>query len=255
MRISPLLRIRQKDFSLRFYPSSVSRVLWVDAHRGQTTYPHDERFFRAYLQPGDVVIDVGANVGFFSLLSAALVGPTGRVYAIEAHPQISRYLRGNVKANKFKNVLMHNCALGEKTGTVCLSDQRKDDRNMVVRDKPGLEVPLKKLDDLKINDQHINLLKIDVEGYEKFVLEGAAKLLSRVQCIYFESCDVFSNEFGYTSPQLFQLISDHGFTIYRWQNEMLFPLLPNHNSAVCENMIAVRDLSSFLQRTNLCIAK
>jgi len=255
MRISPLFRIRQKDFFLRFYPSSVSRVLWVDAHRGRTTYSHDEKFFRAYLKTGDVVIDVGANIGYFSLLSAALVGPTGQVYAIEAHPQISRFLQGNVKANKFENVEVHNCALGNKTGTVCLSDQKKDDRNMVVKDRPGLEVPLKKLDDLKITDQNINLLKIDVEGYEKFVLEGAVELLPRVQCIYFETCDVFSTEFGYTSTQLCQIILDHGFTIYRWQNEMLFPLPPHYNSAVCENMIAVRDLSSFLQRTHLSIAK
>ncbi|MCK4627729.1 MAG: hypothetical protein KAT56_01935, partial [Sedimentisphaerales bacterium] len=82
--LSPMFRIRQKDFVLRFYPSSISLVLWVDYHRRRTSYPTDENFFRSYLQPSDVVVDVGANIGFFSLMSAALAGETGRVYAIEA---------------------------------------------------------------------------------------------------------------------------------------------------------------------------
>ena len=84
---SSLFKIKQEGFSLKFYPSSMSRVLWVDQYLSQERYKEGQRFFRSYLRPNDVVVDVGANIGFFTLMSSILVGKFGKVYAIEAHPK------------------------------------------------------------------------------------------------------------------------------------------------------------------------
>ena len=251
--ISPLLRIRQRDFVLRFYPSSISLVLWVNACRGITCFEEDERFYRRYLRAGDVVVDAGANIGFFSMLSAALVGPTGRVYAIEAHPKVAGYLRGNAACNGFENVAIHAVALGEKEGMLRLSDQKRDDRNMVVAAGEGIEVPVKRLDALGIEEERVALLKIDVEGYEKYVLEGAGELLERVDCLYFESCNVFFDEFGYRSSELFQLLLKQGFEIFRIEGERILAVSAEHQSEVCENLIAVREVGDFLERTGFVI--
>ncbi|MCK5271993.1 MAG: FkbM family methyltransferase [Sedimentisphaerales bacterium] len=249
--LSPMFRIRQKDFVLRFYPSSISLVLWVDYHRRRTSYPTDENFFRSYLQPSDVVVDVGANIGFFSLMSAALAGETGRVYAIEAHPKTYEYLQGNIAANKFENISAYNLALGNRDGKVHFSDQSRDDRNAVVQDADGVEVTMARLDDIGITDNHIDLLKIDVEGYEKFVMEGAADILSRTRCVYFESHDVALSEFDCTAAELIRILTDQGFAIYRIQDDMVTPVSKDHQSPVCENLIAVRNLDEFLSRTKL----
>jgi len=249
--LSPMFFIRQKDFVLRFYPSSISLVLWVDCRRHRTSYPKDERFFRSYLHTGDVVVDAGANIGFFSLMSAAMVGETGRVYAIEAHPKTYKYLQGNIAANKFENMASYNLALGNRDGRIHFSNLKKDDRNAVVQDANGVEVTLARLDDIGITNDHIDLLKIDVEGYEKFVMEGASDILSRTRCVYFESHDVSFAEFDYTPADLLRILIDQGFAIYRIQDDMVTTVPEDHQSPVCENLIAVRNLDEFLSRTKL----
>ena len=92
LRPSSLFRIRQKSFVLKFYPSSMSRVLWVSQYLSEENYGEEQEFFRRYLRPDDDVIDVGANIGFFTLIFSTLVGKFGKVYAFEPHPRIYKYL-------------------------------------------------------------------------------------------------------------------------------------------------------------------
>ncbi len=249
LRLSPLLKIRQQDCVLRFYPSNISLVLWVNSVRGRVNYPDDQNFLRSYLRSGDVVIDVGANVGLLSLVSGVAVGDAGKVYAFEAHPRIFKYLEGNIAANKLGNVFAHQLALGDKNGTVRFTDQHSDDKNRVIDGAGGIEVPLARLDDLNITDSSIALLKVDVEGYEKFVLEGAVETLSRVNCVYFESWDDWFADFGYTCLDIFDILTAHGFSIYKLQDKTLVPLSRGYHSPKCENLLAVRQLDDFLVRT------
>ncbi|MDW8320126.1 MAG: FkbM family methyltransferase, partial [Armatimonadota bacterium] len=92
--------IPRDGYRLRFYPSSVSMALWE--------YPEgwrqDSKVLRQLLRPGDVYIDVGANIGHLALEAAQCVGEAGQVYAFEAHPTIAQYLRENVQLNRFSNV-------------------------------------------------------------------------------------------------------------------------------------------------------
>ena len=135
-RFSSLFQINQKDFVLRFYPSHASKVLWLKQYIPETRYTQEEQFFRAYLHTGDVVIDVGANIGFFTLLSSTLAGPTGKVYAFEPQQKVYKYLQGNIALNNITNVETFNIALGNENTTVCLSNnQKKDDHNFIVSHK------------------------------------------------------------------------------------------------------------------------
>jgi FkbM family methyltransferase len=177
-----LLRIPQPGFVLRFYPSSLSAVLWID--------PEDRRddtdLLSNYLRAGDTVIDVGANIGNLALAAAVAVGPRGRVLAFEPHPRVFGYLSGNIALNHAVHVRAYNLALGDRRGATSLSDGRADDQNKVLPGGQGLPVPIERLDEVFDGQSDVSLLKIDVEGYEKYVLWGAEAVLSITACVYFE---------------------------------------------------------------------
>jgi FkbM family methyltransferase len=250
LKLSHLLRIKMNGFVLRFYPSSVSRVLWVNQYLGVQSYPEEQRFLTRYLKVGDVVIDVGANVGFLTLLSSTIVGRCGRVYAFEPHPRVYRYLEGNVVLNRAENVRMFNVAVGELDGIVGFSDNKKDDdRNAVVCGESFIMVPARRLDQFDFGGDHISLLKIDCEGYEKFVLEGAIGLLDRVQCVFFEAVEEHFVRFGYGLQDLLSILTEEHFCILRIEGNKLWIVSPNGGPRLPKNLIAVKSVGEFIERT------
>jgi len=250
LKTSSLFKIKQKDFDLRFYPSSMSRILWVDQYLAEKPYGEEQEFFRRYLRPNDIVIDVGANIGFFTLIFSTIVGRTGKVYAIEPHPRIYKYLQGNLDLNSVENVRTFNLALGSKSGTVKFSDRKGDDRNSVITTGAGITVPQKSLDQLGIEDESIALLKIDVEGYEKFVIEGAGQILKNVRCIYFEVIERHFSKFGYKLEELLNILVNYDFKILEISANKASRPPPFHYLRFSNNLIAVRDINAFLKRTN-----
>ncbi len=250
LRLSSLFRIRQKGFVLKFYPSSMSRVLWVSQYLSEENYREEQEFFRRYLRPNDEVIDVGANIGFFTLIFSTLVGEYGKVYAFEPHPRIYKYLQGNLVLNKVDNVYALNLALGNKSETLKFSDQKDDDSNLVVADDSGITVPAERLDAVGIESVSVSLLKIDVEGYEKFVLEGAGHTLQKVQCIYFESIERHFLKFGYKLGDLLNILINQGFRILEIEGDKVWSVLPNSYRKTSKNLVAVREIQAFLNRTS-----
>ncbi|MHC4477327.1 MAG: FkbM family methyltransferase [Planctomycetota bacterium] len=253
LRVSWLFKIRQGDFVLRFYPTSLSRVLWVDQYMSKSCYQEERTFFSRYLRSGDVVIDVGANIGFTSLLASVIVGKDGKVYSVEPHPRTYEFLRGNLTLNGAENVESFNCALGSESGTISLSDRTGDDKNFVDRTGRAIPVDQKRLDALYVGNEPISLLKIDVEGYEKFVIEGAAELLENVRCIHFEAIEELYLRFGYTLRELVGLLVDGDFKILEVHADELYRLGPSDYPRFGSNLVAVRDLGMFLRRTNFSV--
>lgn len=140
---------------------------------------------------GDTVIDVGANIGVFSLWAASRIGPHGRLVAVEPHPLSYRHLERNLAAFA-PAALALQTACGASTGELDLhfvpgrlsvsSFEPRPDRVGHVR------VPVRRLDEIadQAGVDRIDLLKIDVEGAEQLVLEGAGEMLSRVARLVIE---------------------------------------------------------------------
>ncbi len=224
MRLSSLLTIQATGYKLRFYPSSVSAAMWCDPH----FFHREESLLREVLRPGDVFVDVGANIGVLSLVASSIVGENGHVFAVEAHPKTVEYLRGNVRLNKTENVSIIHAAAGDREGTVHFTSRRSDDQNCISNSGP--KVPLRTLDSL-LPDVPVRLLKIDVEGFELFVLRGAGRSLQRAEMIYFESCESLFQKFGYSTSDVLKFLADHGFDT---------GLPKNYRSVQLENLLANR---------------
>ncbi|MGH2443585.1 MAG: FkbM family methyltransferase [Chloroflexota bacterium] len=246
--VSPSFVIIQRaGYKLRFYPTALTRFMWSN----ENARMEDEAFFSRYLRPGDAVIDVGANIGHLSLLAGTLVGPGGSVVAIEAHPRTLRYLTGNIALNDTTNIAAVHCAVGSEAGTLHLSSAHNDDLNAVAPDGSGLTVPVLPLDGMELPGSAIALLKIDVEGYEKYVIEGGAQTLKRTQCIYFETKDAHAERYGYTSNQLIEQIRGAGFSLYKAPGDgrKLVPLENPYRSPETQNVVGARDVEDFMTRT------
>jgi FkbM family methyltransferase len=195
------------DYRLWLHPSELSYQLYQD----RAYYSEDQAIMRGLLRPGDIVVDVGANVGPWTLYSAGLVGPSGHVYAIEPHPQIAGYLTRNIELNGFTNVTVLPCAAGEAVGTGML-EERINDANNNIADNGTMAVPVAPLDEL-IPARPIRLIKIDAEGSELQVLRGARKALTSAQHVYIECWDSYFRKRGYSTADLLSILRLHGFTI------------------------------------------
>jgi FkbM family methyltransferase len=240
-RLCRFFSIERSGYRLHFFPTALSATLWVGGDRGV-----DEEFVTRYLRPRDRVVDVGANIGSIALTAAGLVGPQGSVLAFEAHPRTFEFLLRNITLNGFANIRARHAAVGDHEGWVTLSDDRTDDQNHVVRDR-GIRVPVTPLDALNLPE--IGLLKLDVEGFETFVLAGARQTLRRTACVYFESWDEHVGKYDCTCEDAVRLLREAGFRVWQQRQDTLLEVASPHRSPTCENLIAVRDLDDFVRRT------
>jgi FkbM family methyltransferase len=158
--------------------TSVSRTL-IDAHVYE---PHVTAVFRRYLAPGMTVVDVGANVGYFTALASSLVGPEGRVLALEPNSENCRLILLTILANRADNVELLPIAAAAARGWNYFSAHVGSNGGFIgstdedLRDGRGTVVASFPLDDL-INGP-VHFMKLDVEGAEGLVMAGAQRLLS-----------------------------------------------------------------------------
>lgn len=150
----------------------------------RTYEPLVTNLLRQNLQRGDVVVDVGANIGYFSMLAASRVGSTGRVYAFEPFAQNVKLLHLSRQANRFEQIEIFPVAVGadrrlylyDNAGTNGFISPLVDDFRTVMQ---STIVFAACLDDVLKDAARVDFIKLDVEGAEDLVLRGAEALLRR----------------------------------------------------------------------------
>jgi FkbM family methyltransferase len=167
---------------LRFHPAqgNVGYLLG-------TTEPAVQAALLALVQPGMVVYDIGANVGFFTVILARLVGPTGRVVAFEPLVRNVDWLHHNMRVNGFDQVEVRSAAVGATSGITSFLTSTENtwgslasSGKSVASPAGVVDVSVIALDDLAATDApRPHLLKIDIEGGEVDALRGAAAFLER----------------------------------------------------------------------------
>lgn len=164
--------------------------------------------FSNLVNQGAVVYDVGANVGFYTLLASVLVGPGGRVFAFEPLPRNINYLKKHLQINKSENVMIIEAAVSDTDG-FALFEGCIDNASGHLSAKGALEVKVVSLDNLVLKDGFPppEYIKIDAEGKEFSVLSGAKRIIADYSPVIFfsnpgdadlhrQSC-AFLKSFGY----------------------------------------------------------
>lgn len=174
-----------------------------------------------YVRPGDTVVDVGANIGFMAALFHELVGEEGRVYAFEPSPRVFRKLERVIEVNNLSTVRPVNAGCGREPSTETLYQVSDSSGNASLvpiegqRRPDGSEgVRLVCLDDfMRSRGERVDVLKIDTEGYESVVLEGAQEILERDRpVVYIE----LSQDYEGSSRESIRMLRERG---YRFEPE------------------------------------
>lgn len=188
--------------------------------------------FKKIIKPGDVFLDLGANIGYFSLLAANLAGEEGKVFSFEPEPKNFYYLQKNMEVNNYKSVHPFQKAVSDKNGTIELFICDYDSGHHTINQYGGVEVyshgrPTEKkalkIDAVKLDDfladktDHVDIVKMDIEGAEALAVEGMRNILKNNKNIKFlmEFFPLFIKKMGNSPEKLIKtLIEELDFKIF-----------------------------------------
>jgi FkbM family methyltransferase len=191
--------------------------------------PETARFILGFLRPGMVFFDVGAHIGEYALLASRRVGPSGEVHAFEPQPTTLALLKNNVEVNGLRNVRLNGCAVSDRNEEVDFGVRAEPSLSSIVREVAGLGGD-GLLCSMKVRSRTLDsycqecgcwpdLIKIDVEGAELLVLQGAEGLLAappgRAPCLVFEHDEDNYSRFGYEFRDVLSILSRAGYRMFR----------------------------------------
>lgn len=207
--------------TLRYYDE-------VKAHEPATT-----ELFKKIVMRGDTVLDIGANIGYFSLLARTLVNAVGNVYSYEPELKNFKYLQDNIRVNKF-NITANQRACSDKDGQIELNTCPYDSGHHTIKQSGGIteyrkrsmlrfftgnkinkyQVPTTRLDNIFKGE--VDVIKIDVEGSELEVLKGIQGIMDRNRelKIVLEFFPLLLKQMGTNLEELFRFIQDNNFNIF-----------------------------------------
>ena len=205
---------------INLYKDSIlSKYIYEGFEEDETNYAV------SILKDGDIFIDVGANIGLFTLFASEVVGEEGKVICFEPSPSTFLRLSENVNLNEFKNIDLRNIGLSDKKEELIfyVSENGNDAYNSFAPSQDdklekSIKVPVSTLD-FELNDvdkSSIKLIKIDVEGWEKFVLNGGVDFLKNynpIVMVEFTEENTFNA--GYPVLEIFDIMQKFGYSWYR----------------------------------------
>lgn len=201
--------------TLRCYPDSTSASLVLYC-AGRPDW-HEMAFMARYLRPGDGFVDVGANVGVYTLFARSLISAAGRLEAFEPGAKALQRLRENLALNGLTDqVRVHACALGAESGTVRFTTGQ-DTTNTIVTESTGdladsVEIPCERLDDVLAGRYAMG--KMDIEGAEPLALQGAGRLLAAQNPpVWLLEMNGACRRYGWSEQELAAWLAQQGYDL------------------------------------------
>lgn len=165
---------------LKIYTNTIDRLLAALLWKFSSLESFETQVLHKTIRPGMTVVDIGANIGYYTLLMGKMVGPYGVVHAFEPEPNNFRLLTKNIAVNKMQNIIPIQKAVADRTGSVDLyfcREHRGDHRIFKCNDdRPSIRIMQTSLDDYFNENSRLDLIKMDVQGAEHLVIEGLKKL-------------------------------------------------------------------------------
>jgi FkbM family methyltransferase len=192
-----------------------SLAIYIQSQRD----PCLQRFIERSLAPGSTFVDVGANIGTYTILASSVVGPSGKVVAIEPHPFIFGYLQRNITVNRLQNVFAVEVAVGAEPQTALMQYSEKNPGETHVTSQihgKATQVPMARLDDVlsDLGVVTVDYLKIDVEGYELAVLRGAKRVIDASPNIIIQTelINAYAERYGHAAAEAAELLLSMAFS-------------------------------------------
>lgn len=189
-------------------------------------------FDRLELRPGDVVFDVGGNIGWYSLLLSCRPRADAEVFTFEPAPENYALLVENLRRNGAWAVTPVQAAVGDTSGHAVLHLYGEVNRGrhslLPINSGPTVGVDLISLDDFcrqrGLDRRPVGFMKLDIEGYEYFALRGAAETLKRCRAILTEFSPAYLNAAHVNPEALLDLLSDTGFRPHAVSSDGMIPI-------------------------------
>ena len=174
------------------------------------------------IEDGDVAIDIGANIGWYSCIFGAMLAGRGRVIAMEPEPQNYDLLKRNITLNHLSNIEPIQCAASDSSGTLTLHLYKSSNRGrhsvLPIHGGQTVAIPSIRIDDVLaqrgLSEAAIAILKIDVEGYEAIALRGAQRALKRCRLALVEWSPDYMRRGNVAPTELVDLLLGSGFSLH-----------------------------------------
>ncbi|MBS1496509.1 MAG: FkbM family methyltransferase [Bacteroidetes bacterium] len=212
-------------------------------------------FDKKFIKEGDVVLDIGANLGYYTLLFSKWVGPNGMVYAVEPVKEFAETIQWAAK--KCHNIKLYNYALGEKeqevilatpnnfgylrTGLAHVIDNNEEAKNLEFTFK----AQMKKGSDLFANIERLDFIKCDIEGYEEIVLPEMHDILIKFKP------PIQLETWGEHQPKIETFLLNNGYEKYCLDNAELKPLQEIKNPLPGDYIFIHRENTEILKRLRM----
>lgn len=183
------------------------------------------------LKEGDYFVDIGANIGLYSLLASDLVGKTGKVISFEPTPEIFSRFIDNIHINQFTNIEPFNIALSDFPGSLEFNvlsngfdawNSFATPKNLSINSKIQVDVSTLDIELSRYDKSKIRVVKMDVEGWEKFVLKGGIELFKNYSpevMVEFTEANTFAA--GYMVQEIYDFMFGLGYQWYSFENNRL----------------------------------
>ncbi|AFZ27943.1 methyltransferase, FkbM family [Cylindrospermum stagnale PCC 7417] len=184
-------------------------------------YDYDEmNFLLRYLRTGDSFLDIGANVGIYTLLAASKI-KSGSIYSFEALPKNYTRLKENLTLNQFWQVKPYAIAISDFTGNTGLNLAEGDSMPFITSNvtKNTITVPTDTLDNLLPAEiiPELTLVKMDIEGAELLAMKGAISLLKQqLHQVWIMEINDAVNNFGYQKQDIVNFLQEYGYGLYTY---------------------------------------
>ena len=211
-----------------FGPAADSTVIAAIVKGGGVYEPHVVKKINEYLEQGDTFLDIGANLGYFTLMASHLVGQEGKVIAFEPVTEIYKYIAKNIEINSLTNVTLYKYGLWsekvEKTfgvpekafgGAHVIPDGRYGRTNAFQE-----SIQCQRLDD--IFSGPVKLIKMDIEGSEPYALQGMTRTVEKWRPIILCEMNraILRNHFGLDADIYWKIFSSFGYSLYFDEHEI-----------------------------------
>lgn len=203
----------------KMYANTLDRIIAMFLWKFSALESYETKLVGNIVKEGMVVVDVGANIGYYTLQMARLVGQKGKVYAIEPDPSNYKLLVKNIRANIYQNVVAIERAVSNSKGSTRLfiCEEHKGDHRIfdLQGERKSIEVETMKLDDLLLTEDRIDVIKMDIQGAEYVALLGMENLIRKNKGLIFicEFAPFLLRDCGFSAKQVLDKIREYGFRI------------------------------------------